>query len=165
MSTFVSLGNMKKPFHRLIDIVFKNYHNLPKPIIIQHGHTKISVKKDQEIRLVEFINIIEFKKLVSEAYLCIGHSGAGFFSTCLEFKKKPMLLPRKSLYQEHIDNHQVDFLKYLLNKKLAYKLTSKNLNKSKNKEINLVNLGYSRKVYCNQISSILESKIGKRSLF
>ena len=49
MSTFVSLGNMKKPFHRLIDIVFKNYHNLPK--IIQHGHTKISVKRS-EIRLL-----------------------------------------------------------------------------------------------------------------
>ena len=165
MSTFVSLGNMKKPFDRLIDIVKKNSHNFPKPIIIQHGHTNIDVDKDRGIICFEFIDNFEFKTFVSEAYLCIGHCGAGFVSTCLEFNKKPMLLARKSIFQEHLDDHQVNFMKYLLNKKIAYELTNKNIIKSKKKEISLVNLQYSRKEYCNQISLILEKKIGRISVF
>ena len=37
--TFVSVGNAKHPFHRLLKGVAVIASKLPQPVVVQHGHT------------------------------------------------------------------------------------------------------------------------------
>ena len=164
MTTFVCVGNMKKPFFRLVDIINQHSKILPKPIIFQHGHTPIAIRNCFDVEFFEFFNSVEFNQYIQNATLCIGHAGAGFVSTCLLHQKQPMLLARKKQFDEHIDDHQVEFSNYLFQERIAYEFSTNNLIEYNRGKINLSNKTIVTKRYCDDIEKVLDLKIGKTTL-
>jgi UDP-N-acetylglucosamine transferase subunit ALG13 len=137
MSTFVSLGNNKKNFYRLLQFVINKESVLPKPIYVQKGHTIFSRKG---YKTYKFLSIDKFIQFMSASKIIIIHGGAGSIINALNLKKKPIVMARLKKYNEHVNNHQVDLVKFLCSKKKIF-IASKYLNIKKvlNKKNKIIN--------------------------
>ena len=110
MSTFVSVGNLKKPFHRLLRAVQENVALLPEPVIVQHGHSSF---EDPACECVPFLQMEDFQRQVASAAIVILHGGAGSIITALQAGKKPIVMARRAHLGEHVDDHQQELLQEL----------------------------------------------------
>lgn len=110
MTTFVSVGNAKQHFERLIKAVVAISSSLPQPVVVQHGATSIDAP-NCDCR--PFVSMAEFEILVSSAELLILHAGAGSVIHAVRAGKLPIVMPRKASLAEHVDDHQIEFAKEL----------------------------------------------------
>ena len=110
MSTFVSVGNLKKPFVRLLQAVSDNVGILPGPVIVQHGHSPFH---DRNCTAVPFLKMEEFQQRVADAAVVILHGGAGSIITALQAGKKPIVMARRASLDEHVDEHQQELVREL----------------------------------------------------
>ena len=110
MSTFVSVGNLKKPFVRLLQAVSDNVGVLPGRIVVQHGHTPFD---DPNCEAVPFLRMEEFQQRVADATLVILHGGAGSIITALQAGKRPVVMARRAGLGEHVDDHQLELVREL----------------------------------------------------
>lgn len=111
MSTFVSVGNAIQPFGRLITAVAERKQQLPTPLVIQHGHTPLPLST--EYTAVSFMNMDDFSNQMISADLLILHAGAGSLIHAVRAGKVPVVMPRRAVYGEHIDDHQLDLSRAL----------------------------------------------------
>ncbi len=106
--TFVILGTEKFAFDRLVqkvDILARN-NSIEGPIFIQLGSCKYIPKYCKWER---FLSFAEMCKRIEASACIIAHAGAGTTLLCLQYGKKPILVPRQKKFNEHVDNHQVIF--------------------------------------------------------
>ena len=135
---FISVGNNQQSFIRLFKKFEKIYKKLPKKktkVICQIGYTDYTNK---EFEIIKFIEKKSFNHLVRKSDLFISHAGAGSVIDSINNKKIPILLPREKKYNEHVDNHQIEFYKKLLEIKFASSFNQ--IYKLKNKEIKISGL-------------------------
>ena len=111
VSTFVSVGNARQPFVRLVRGVLGIVQELPQPVVIQHGNTP--AEDDRRCVWVPFVGMEEFARKLSEAELVIIHAGAGSIIHALQAGRTPVVMPRRSAYGEHVDDHQVELAEAL----------------------------------------------------
>lgn len=104
MSTFVSVGNAHQAFTRLLSAVCDHIHSLPKPVIVQHGHTPF---RDARCEAKPFLEMSVFDSLISRSQLVILHAGGGGILQALKSCKVPVIAARRPEFGEHIDDHQV----------------------------------------------------------
>lgn len=109
-NTFISLGNSKQSFVRLIESIQSVIPDLPKPILIQHGHTPCLSK---QMDTKDFISMDTFVNCIQRAKIIILHAGAGSVLHAIREKKWPIIMPREGRLKEHVNNHQIDFAKAL----------------------------------------------------
>src|SRR5699024_15639 len=57
----------------------------------------------------------EMIKLVSDARIVITHGGPSSFIMPLQIKKIPIVVPRRRKFNEHVNDHQVDFVNRVAN--------------------------------------------------
>ena len=112
MSTFVSLGNLRRPFRRLLLAVeeMAERGKLPEPVIVQHGHTEFT---SLYCKTIPFMEMQEFERHIADAELVILQAGGGAVLSACRFGKTPVLMPRTSKMGEHIDDHQVENARHL----------------------------------------------------
>jgi UDP-N-acetylglucosamine transferase subunit ALG13 len=110
LSTFVSVGNLKKPFVRMLQAVSDNAAILPGPVIVQHGHSPFH---DPNCTAVPFLKMEEFQQRVAGAELVILHGGAGSIITALQAGKRPIVMARSANLGEHVDEHQQELVREL----------------------------------------------------
>lgn len=110
LSTFVSVGNATQSFSRLLDEVVRLEATLPQPVIVQHGQTPF---KSDACQIIQFLAMSEFERIVAEAELLILHAGAGSVIHAVHAGKVPVVMPRRSAYGEHVDDHQIEFAEAL----------------------------------------------------
>lgn len=108
--TFVSIGNAIQPFSRLLDEVALMASDLPQPVIVQHGNTPF---QSNTCKALPFVGMNEFERLMGEAELLILHAGAGSVINAVRAGKVPVVMPRRRIYGEHLDDHQIEFVKAL----------------------------------------------------
>lgn len=101
--TFVSIGNAKQHFSRLLNAVEKNIVLLPKPILIQRGHTPF---ESTQCDVVDFVNMDQFSSIVQQAEVLIFHAGAGSVLHAIKAGKLPIIMPRSMSLNEHVNDHQ-----------------------------------------------------------
>lgn len=106
LSTFVSVGNARQPFHRLLDAITDLQYVLPKPIVVQHGHT---VFCNGEMEAVDFVGMEQFLETLKSAQLLILHAGAGVVLQAIEVGQVPVVMPRREAFGECVDDHQMEF--------------------------------------------------------
>ena len=94
MSTLLSVGNLKKPFVRLLHAVSDNVATLPGPVIVQHGHSPFL---DSNCTAVPFLKMEEFQQRVADAAVVILHGGAGSIITALQAGQKPIVMARAGI--------------------------------------------------------------------
>ena len=108
--TFISIGNGLQSFSRLLNAVESLNHLLPKPVIVQAGHTHF-VSKDNQV--VDFVSMDDFIRYVNDAQLLILHAGAGSIMNAIKAGKCPIVMPRMLKYKEVINDHQVSLAKMM----------------------------------------------------
>ncbi len=108
MGTFVTVGNAKQPFSRLLDIVSELYEQLPKPVTVQSGNTPFKCNK---CNVVDFMSREEYEQCIISSDLIIMHAGAGSVLTAIRYGKRPIIMARMKKYDEHVNDHQLEFAK------------------------------------------------------
>jgi len=119
VGTFISLGNSHQSFGRLLKNIEEFINELPKPILIQRGHTEFSSNKAE---VVTFMDMNAFEKAINSHSLIILHGGAGSIIQAVSQKKVPVVMPRRQFFDEHIDDHQVEFVSKLSSQQLIVSL-------------------------------------------
>lgn len=116
MTTLVLVGNAKQPFSRLLEAVKSISHDLPQPVIVQHGSTPFAHAACQAYPFIarEFLSA-----LIQKAELVICHAGAGSVIEALRAGRIPVVMSRRQDLGEHIDDHQSEFAAMLAKVKKA----------------------------------------------
>lgn len=111
--TFVTVGNATQPFARLLREVDRlaTAGVLPGPVVVQSGHNPAFVSRVCEVR--PFLKMEEFEARVAAATLVIAHAGAGTVVHALAAGRVPVVMPRRSMYGELVDDHQAAFVRRL----------------------------------------------------
>lgn len=112
MSTFVSVGNATQPFPRLLDAVAHIAAQLPQPVIIQYGaatgfHAPFC-------QCTDYFGMQDFEGHIAAAELLILHAGAGSVIHAVRDGKVPVVVARCAALGEHVDNHQQEFSRELM---------------------------------------------------
>lgn len=105
MTTFVSVGNGKQPFRRLLDAVVTLVGELPQPVIVQQGNSRFN---GTGCVLRPFMDMVEFEDCIRQAELIISHAGAGSIIHAIRAGKIPVVMPRLVEYHEIVDDHQLE---------------------------------------------------------
>ena len=113
---FVTVGTHEQPFDRLIKeldtLIEKKV--ITETVIAQIGYCNY---KPKNIEWYKFISYQEMHNFTKEARVVITHGGPASFILPLQYNKIPIVVPRKAEFNEHINNHQVEFVK-LIERKL-----------------------------------------------
>ncbi|MEE6647628.1 glycosyltransferase [Limosilactobacillus pontis] len=113
---FVTVGTHEQPFNRLIEKVDDLVGNkiITEPVMIQKG---FSTYKPKYCHYQSMLSFDEMEKYINSAHIVITHGGPSSFIEVLQSGKIPIVVPRMEKYGEHINNHQVDFVKLIEKRK------------------------------------------------
>ena len=105
---FVTVGTHEQQFNRLVEYMDKWAAEHDEEVVIQTGFSTYEPKKAEWSKLYPYKTMIE---MVDKARIVITHGGPSSFIMPLQIGKIPVVVPRKYEFNEHVNNHQVDFSK------------------------------------------------------
>lgn len=105
---FVTVGTHEQPFDRLIKYMDEWAGNHKEKVIIQTGYCTYEPINCEWSKLYPYQTMVE---LVNNARIIITHGGPSSFLMPLQIGKVPIVVPRRKKYNEHVNNHQVEFSK------------------------------------------------------
>lgn len=107
---FVTVGTHEQQFNRLIEYVdgLKKEGIITEELIMQTGFSTYEPKYCVWKKLYPYPEMI---KLVKKARIIITHGGPSSFIMPLQIGKTPIVVPRQKKYNEHVNDHQVEFCK------------------------------------------------------
>ncbi|MCK5878671.1 MAG: hypothetical protein KAH24_02760 [Holophagae bacterium] len=110
MKVLVTVGLERKPYNRLLRAVDEAAGKgwIPSDTLVQGGHTPFLCRY---CKTVPFLSFDELRDAIRQADLVIAHGGVGSVLLALEEGKIPLVLPRRADLGEHVDNHQIEFVK------------------------------------------------------
>ncbi len=79
-------------------------------MFIQIGY---STYEPQYCKWKKLLSYSEMNEMYEKADIIITHGGPASFMKALELKKIPIVVPRQVKYEEHINDHQVEFVKFV----------------------------------------------------
>jgi UDP-N-acetylglucosamine transferase subunit ALG13 len=106
-------------FRRLVDRLLEVLPLVVEPdadILWQVGATPVDAIPGRVA--VSYPNV-ELRAAIAEADLVVAHSGIGSALTALELGKRPILVPRRPAFGEHVDEHQSLIARELSRRHLA----------------------------------------------
>lgn len=105
---FVTVGTHEQPFNRLVQEIdnLKRDGIITEDVIIQTGYSTYEPKYCQWDKLIPYKQMI---KNVEDARIVITHGGPASFIMPLQIGKTPIVVPRQHKFDEHINDHQVEF--------------------------------------------------------
>lgn len=103
---FVTVGTHEQPFNRLVEYMDKWAAEHEENVVIQTGFSSYEPKNCEWSKLYPYSKMVE---LVDEARIVITHGGPSSFIMPLQVGKVPIVVPRKKDYNEHVNDHQVEF--------------------------------------------------------
>jgi len=106
------LGNNKKQFDRLLkelDSLVEN-KKIKEDILAQIGH---STYKPKNYKYYTFVEDEKHKSNLEKADMIIAHAGCGCIIEALSRNKPIIIVPRRTKYDEHVNDHQFEITKVL----------------------------------------------------
>lgn len=107
---FVTVGTHEQQFNRLI----KKIDQLKKDnVILEEVFMQIGYSTYQPNYCVyeKFLSYEKMNEMYKCADIIVTHGGPASFMKALEIKKMPIVVPRQEKFHEHVNNHQVEFVK------------------------------------------------------
>lgn len=115
---FVTVGTHEQPFNRLIkavdDLVADG--TITEEVIIQRGY---STYEPKHCKYYDLLPWDEMQKYNKEARIVITHGGPASFIDVLALGKTPIVVPRQAKYNEHVNDHQLEFARQLIKKNIS----------------------------------------------
>ena len=107
---FVTVGTHEQPFNRLVEAVDNLCETgvINEPVIMQTGFSTYEPRHCEWHRLLPYD---QMEENVAKARIVITHGGPASFIMPLQIGKIPIVVPRQLQFDEHGNNHQVDFTK------------------------------------------------------
>jgi UDP-N-acetylglucosamine transferase subunit ALG13 len=107
-----TVGNTEQGFDRLMRAVEEMISSVPnhEDVFIQYGNSRVV---PSNCRAVAFVSRDEFDQLILQASLVITHGGAGSIGKCLLSGKRPVVVPRRKAFGEHVNDHQLELVREL----------------------------------------------------
>ena len=107
---FVTVGTHEQAFDRLIKCIDNMVGNgvIKEKVIIQKGYTDYEPKNCETYKLIGYEQMQEY---IEKARIVITHGGPASFVAPLSIGKIPVVVPRKKEFNEHVNDHQLDFVK------------------------------------------------------
>lgn len=107
---FVTVGTHEQSFERLIKLIDKMVESkqITDKVIIQKGYTDYEPKYCEAHKLISYD---EMQQYIADARIVVTHGGPASFVAPLAIGKIPVVVPRKKEFDEHVNNHQVEFAK------------------------------------------------------
>lgn len=135
---FVTVGTHEQPFNRLVKFVDKMKEKgiIQEEVIIQTGFSTYEPKFCKWSKLFPYQEMV---KHVAEARIVITHGGPSSFIMPLQIGKVPVVVPRKKEYDEHVNDHQVEFANAVA-KKQGNIIVVENIDKLENIILNYENI-------------------------
>lgn len=103
---FVTVGTHEQQFNRLVEYMDKWAEEHDEDVIIQTGFSTYEPKTAEWSKLYPYKTMIE---MVDKARIVITHGGPSSFIMPLQIGKIPIVVPRNHEFDEHVNNHQIDF--------------------------------------------------------
>lgn len=107
---FVTVGTHEQQFDRLlkcIDTMVKE-NKIKEKVIMQTGYSNY---EPQYCEYSKLIGYDDMQKYMEQADIIVTHGGPASFIDPLVIGKIPIVVPRKKDYDEHVNNHQLEFAK------------------------------------------------------
>lgn len=107
---FVTVGTHEQPFNRLIECMdnLKKDGVVIEEVVMQTGYSTYEPKYCKWQKLFPYQEML---KLVEEARIVITHGGPSSFIMPLQIGKTPIVVPRRREFNEHVNDHQVNFVR------------------------------------------------------
>ncbi len=107
---FVTVGTHEQQFNRLIKCVdeLKQNGQIKEEVVMQTGYSTYESVYCEWQKLYPYQQMLEY---VNKARIVITHGGPSSFIMPLQIGKTPIVVPRQKQYDEHVNNHQVEFSK------------------------------------------------------
>lgn len=117
---FVTVGTHEQPFNRLIKKVdeLKRDGVIKDDVFMQIGYSTYEPKYCKWAKMITYQQIEQY---MNEADKIITHGGPATFMSVLSKGKKPIVVPRLVDFGEHVNNHQLEFAKKVLDR--GYQIT------------------------------------------
>ncbi len=106
---FITLGSQKFQFDRLLAAIdnLVESKKISDEIYAQIGYCTY---KPKNFKYVEFMAQDDFREKLDKCDLVIAHGGTGAIITAVSLSKKVIAVPRLAIYQEHVDDHQIQLV-------------------------------------------------------
>ena len=105
---FVTVGTHEQPFNRLVEYMDKWAAHHDEEVVTQTGFSTYEPTNCRWQKLYPYNTMIT---MVDMARIVITHGGPSSFIMPLQIGKVPIVIPRKLEFNEHVNDHQVDFCK------------------------------------------------------
>lgn len=164
---FVTVGTHEQQFDRLIKEIDKLKKDgfIKEEVFIQTGFSTYKPKYCKWSNLISYKDMDKYNR---EANLIITHGGPASFIAPLSYGKIPIVVPRQLKYNEHVNDHQVDFVKEVAErmgtiipvydiKDLKSIIISYDKKYKKNKKKNLSN----NDKFCKELKGIVNELVGR----
>lgn len=105
---FVTVGTHEQQFNRLIENIDRLVEcgDISEEVIIQSGFSTYEAKHCKYSKLIPYNEMI---KNINDAHIVITHGGPATFIMPLQIGKVPIVVPRQKRFEEHINDHQLEF--------------------------------------------------------
>lgn len=109
---FVTVGTHEQPFDRLVRAVdeLKAAGRITDEVFIQTGYCRY---RPIHCRGEAFLSFTRLREAIAAAAVVITHGGTGSIMLALHQGQTPLVMPRRRVHGEHIDDHQVLFCRKL----------------------------------------------------
>jgi UDP-N-acetylglucosamine transferase subunit ALG13 len=101
----VAVGASQFPFDRLLRAVDAISERATEPLVVQHGPSAL---RPRRARCVPYVPTQQLAQLVAEARVVVTHAGVGSIMLSLFNGKRPYVVPRRRLFGETVDDHQLE---------------------------------------------------------
>ncbi len=107
---FVTVGTHEQQFNRLIQEIdrLKGDGVIRDAVVMQTGFSTYEPKHCKWSKLISYENM---EANIKKAEIVITHGGPASFIAPLQIGKIPIVVPRQKKYEEHVNDHQLDFCK------------------------------------------------------
>lgn len=160
---FVTVGTHEQPFDRLLKAIddLKRDGIITEEVIIQSGYSTYVPKYCKWEKLIPYKDMI---KNVENARIVITHGGPASFIMPLQIGKIPVVVPRQRKFNEHVNNHQVEFARNVA-QRMGNIIPVEDINEMggiiKNYDEICANMGNSmcsnNKLFCENLKKIVDS--------
>ncbi|AVK62717.1 hypothetical protein C5Z26_00540 [Lactobacillus sp. CBA3606] len=108
---FVTVGTHEQQFNRLVKYMDDYQKQHPdEEVVIQSGY---STYECNFAKSYDFISPQAMDEYMLKASVIITHGGPSSFLAALKHNKPVIVVPRMLKFEEHVNNHQVEFLRRL----------------------------------------------------